>query len=70
MLTPSAAPPGSSSTAALACSGRRTVRDCTIASYCSNSGRREAMFGLDSSASSVSPGEASAAGAALARGAG
>jgi len=29
------------------------VRDCTIASYCSNSGRREAMLGLASSASSV-----------------
>ena len=32
------------STAASACSGRRTVRDCTTQSYCSNTGRREAML--------------------------
>jgi hypothetical protein len=44
------------------------VRDCTIASYCSNSGRREAMFGHDSSASSVSLGVA--AGASVATGGG
>ena len=35
------------------------MRDCTTASYCSNSGRREARFGERSSASSVSRGEAS-----------
>ena len=29
-----APPPGSESTAASACSGRRTVRDCTMQSYC------------------------------------
>ena len=47
---------GSASTAASACSGRRTVRDCTTGSYCSNTGRREAMLALASSASSVSAG--------------
>ena len=36
--------PASTSTAASASSGRRTVRDWTIGSYCSNTGRREAMF--------------------------
>ena len=44
--------PAAASTAASACSGRRTVRDCTMQSYCSNSGSREAMFGEASSASS------------------
>ena len=29
-----ALPPGIESTAASACSGRRTVRDCTMQSYC------------------------------------
>jgi hypothetical protein len=51
----------SASTAASACPGRRTVRDWTIASYCSNSGLREAMFGDASSASSASRGGVSAA---------
>src|SRR3989442_6245118 len=61
MLTASALPSGSASTAASACSGRRTVRDCTIASYCSNSGLREERLGLRRSASSASVGAAPAA---------
>ena len=36
-------------------SGRRTVRDCTTESYCSNTGRREAMLAEPISASSVLP---------------
>ena len=40
-------------------SGRRTVRDWTIGSYCSNTGRREARFAERSSASSVSAGDSS-----------
>jgi len=40
-------------TAASDCSGRRAVREPTMQSYCSNSGRREAMFGDSSSASRV-----------------
>ncbi len=44
----SCAPCGAiASTAASACSGRRTVRDWTTESYCSNSGRREAMLAED-----------------------
>ena len=54
--TARALPSSSARTAASACSGRRTVRDWTIGSYCSNSGRREARLGLASSASSVSRG--------------
>ena len=54
MLTASALPSGSASTAASASSGRRTVRDCTIESYCSKSPRREARLGLASSASRAS----------------
>ncbi len=53
MLAARPPPPGSTSTAASHSSGRRTVRDCTIGSYCSNSGRREAMFGLEISSSSA-----------------
>ena len=55
----SRSPSGSTSTAASASSGRRTVRDWTIGSYCSNTGRREAMFAERSSASSVSAGDSS-----------
>ncbi len=44
------------STAASADSGRRTVRDCTIGSYCSNTQRLEAIVGEPSSASSTSVG--------------
>src|SRR4051812_18121586 len=40
----SASPDGSSSTAASAASGRRTVREPTIESYCSNAHLREATF--------------------------
>ncbi len=61
MLTASALPSGSASTAASACSGRRIVREPTIESYCSKSGRREARFGLASSAGRISWGEASGA---------
>ena len=43
------------STAASACSGRRAVREPTMQSYCSNTGRREATFAEPSSASSVAP---------------
>ena len=38
---------GSSSTAASACSGRRTVREPTTASYCSNAHRRDARLAED-----------------------
>ena len=40
---------GSCRTAASACSGRRTVRDCTIESYCSKAQRFEAIVGVASS---------------------
>ena len=55
-----------SSTAASACSGRRTVREPTMQSYCSNAQRREARLALPSSASSVPP--ASSPSASVARG--
>jgi hypothetical protein len=55
-------------TAASAVCGRRTVRDPTIGSYCSNTKRFEAIEGALSSASSVS--SALASGASRAGGAG
>ncbi len=61
-------PWGSASTAASACSGRRAVRAPTRQSYCSKSGRRDAMFGEASSAVSVSRSEPP--GASVATGAG
>ena len=45
---------GRASTAASAASGRRTVRDWTIESYCSNAHRFDATFGDASSARSTS----------------
>ena len=53
--TAMAEPPSSISTAASAASGRRTVREPTMQSYCSNAHRREARLALPSSASSDSP---------------
>jgi hypothetical protein len=49
------APPVSArvSTAASACSGRRTVREPTTGSYCSKAQRFEARFGEPSSASAI-----------------
>ena len=62
------APPESSvSTAASACSGRRTVREPTRQSYCSNAHRREARLALPSSASSVPPASRPASSTALGR---
>jgi hypothetical protein len=63
------APPCSSiSTAASAASGRLTVREPTMQSYCSNAHRREARFALPRRASSVPP--ASRPSASALRGAG
>jgi len=47
---------GSSRTDASACSGRRTVREPTIESYCSNAHLREATLDEPSSATRTSPG--------------
>src|SRR4051794_24100981 len=47
---------GSSRTAASAASGRRTVREPTIESYCSNAHLRDARFAEDSRPSSTSAG--------------
>jgi hypothetical protein len=58
METASPAPDGRARTAASASAGRRTVRPCTIQSYCWNSGSREARFGEPSRASSASRGVA------------
>ena len=46
----------SARTAASAASGRRTVRDCTIESYCSKAQRFEAIVGEASSARRISAG--------------
>ena len=56
-----AEPAGSARTAASASSGRRTVRDWTSGSYCSNTGRREARLTDPRRASRISAGLAASA---------